>query len=128
VDDPLFVRGFKRFGDLRRNRERFVEGNLSPCDPLIQALSIHEFEDEELRAIGLFKSIDRSDVRMVQRGEHLGFPLKSSQAFEISGDGVWEDLHRDIASEFRVARAIHLAHPARADCRQNLVRAETSAR
>ena len=48
VDDPLLVGGFERFGDLPRNRERFLDGNRSKCDAIGKRWSLDELEHERL--------------------------------------------------------------------------------
>ena len=65
------------------------------------------------------------DVRMIERGEHLRFALEARQALGVVRERVGQDLDRDVASELRVAGAIHLAHPAPSR-RVNLIRAEAS--
>ena len=52
---------------------------------------------------------------MVQAGQHLRFPLKPSEPIRVRGEGVGEDLQRDVAAELRVGGAIDLAHAAFAD-------------
>ena len=52
---------------------------------------------------------------------------ESAPAVGIEREGIRQDLDRDVAIELRVARAIDLAHAARADRRDDFVRAETSA-
>ena len=49
---------------------------------------------------------------MIQRGEHLRFALEARQTVGIAANDVGQDLERDVALQLRVARAIHLAHPA----------------
>jgi hypothetical protein len=34
MDDSVFVRLFERLSDLSGDRQRFIEGNRSSCDPL----------------------------------------------------------------------------------------------
>ena len=48
MDDPLLVGGFERFGDLPRNRERFLDGNWSECDAIGKRRPLDELEDERL--------------------------------------------------------------------------------
>ena len=48
VDDPQLVGGFERFGDLPRNRERFLDGNRSECDAIGKRRPLDELEDERL--------------------------------------------------------------------------------
>ena len=52
---------------------------------------------------------------MIQRGERLRFALEAREPVGIACEGVGQDLDRDIAIQLRIARAIHLAHAARAD-------------
>jgi len=52
------------------------------------------------------------------------FAFEASQAIGIGGKRLREHLQGDVAMQSCVARPVHLAHSARADGRQNLVRAE----
>ena len=54
-------------------------------------------------------------LRMVERREDLRFALEPREPIGIAGEGVGQDLQRDVAIELRVARAIDLPHPAGAD-------------
>ena len=65
---------------------------------------------------------------MVQRGEHLGFALEARQAFGIERELLRQNLDRDVAIQLRVARAIHLAHAARADLGDDFIRARDECR
>ena len=49
---------------------------------------------------------------MIERREHPRLALETRQALGIAREDTWEDLDRDIASQFRIARAIHFAHAA----------------
>ena len=62
-----------------------------------------------------FESVQVRDVGMVQRCEHLRFALESRDAIRITDERGGEDLNRDVAIEFRIARAVDLAHAAGAD-------------
>ncbi len=61
---------------------------------------------------------------MVQRGSGLGFLDESLPAGLIGDAVVRQDLDGHLAVEPRVARAIDLAHPTRADEREDFVRAK----
>ena len=65
---------------------------------------------------------------MIQRREHLGFALEPREPIGIAHEGLGQHLDRDIAIQPRIARAIHLAHTARAEQRQDFICAETSCR
>ena len=64
---------------------------------------------------------------MVQRGEHLRFAPEARQPLGIEGEVVGQDLQRDVALQCAVASAIHFAHPAGPEDRENFVGAEASA-
>ena len=85
---------------------------------LVQALAVHELEHEKLAAIGFVQAVDCGDVRMIQRCQHLCFAPEARHAFRVIGEGVGQDLQRDLAVELGVASAIHLAHSTRAEARE----------
>jgi hypothetical protein len=65
--------------------------------------------------------VDVRDVGVIERGEDLCFTPEAGEVVRIGGEGFWQDLERDIPIQLRVARAIHLTHPARTDGSENLV-------
>ena len=70
---------------------------------------------------------DREDVRMVQRRDRVGLALESRHRLGIVRKRLGKHLHRDLAIQLRVPRPVHLAHPARAERCEDLVRAEAGA-
>jgi len=54
VDDPLLVGGLEGLGNLRRDRERFVERDRPLGDAIGQSRTLDELEDESLLAIRPF--------------------------------------------------------------------------
>ena len=72
--------------------------------------------------------VDRDDVRVVQRPGRLRLLLEAPQAVRVLRVRGGQDLDRDVALQPRVAGAIDLAHPARADRAEDLVRPETGTR
>ena len=65
---------------------------------------------------------------MIERGERLRFTLEARQAIRIVRKRFGQDLDRDVAIQFRIAGAVHLAHAAFADRRGHFVNAESGAR
>jgi hypothetical protein len=61
---------------------------------------------------------------MIERGEELRLAFKPRQPVTVRGERFGQDLDRDVALQLRVARAIHLAHAARAERGHHFVRAE----
>ena len=64
---------------------------------------------------------------MIQRGRGARLLFEAAQTVGVGGEGRGQHFDGDIASEPRIARAIHLAHPAGSDEGDDLVRAETCA-
>ena len=60
-------------------------------------------------------------MRVVERGEHARLALEPRQALGVARELVGQDLDRDLAAELGVASAIHLAHAADAELREDLV-------
>ena len=86
MDDPPLVGGLQRLGDL--TGKRLVERDRTLRDPVLQRRAFDQFQDERPPVSALFESVDLGNVRVVQRGQHLGFALEASQAFRIVGKGV----------------------------------------
>jgi hypothetical protein len=72
--------------------------------------------------------VDGRDVGVIERRQRLRFAGEPSKPVGITGEGLGQDLQRDVAIELRVAGTVHLAHPAGAEGGENLVRAEARTR
>ena len=79
------------------------------------------YEDDERRPVVLADLIDGEDVGMIERCGRLRFLFEAAKTFVIMRKGHRQDLDRDLAPERRLPRAIHLAHPAGAKQRDDLV-------
>ena len=62
-------------------------------------------------AAGLFHPVERRDVGMIERREHLCLALEARDALRVRGHGVRQDFDGDAAPELRIARAVDFAHP-----------------
>ena len=68
----------------------------------------------------LLDAVDLRDVRMVERRQRLRFALEATQSFRIGGEGLRQNLQRDVTIEPGVASPIDLAHSAGAErCRRS---------
>src|SRR6202034_3810515 len=65
---------------------------------------------------------------MIQRGNRLRLLLEPPHPLRIARKRRWQNLHRHITIQPRIARPIHLAHPASACWCHDLVRTEFGAR
>jgi hypothetical protein len=126
VHDAALVRGRESAGDLQREVDRLARVERRPGEPRPQGLSLEELRDGVGDVALDAEIVDGEDVRMRQGGDRLGFPLEARARFRVAREMLWQDLDRDVAIQLRVAGAIDLSHPARAQRRQNLVRAEAS--
>ena len=113
MNDALLVRALERVGDLPRDGNRVVEGDRALSNAVRQRRTFDEFQHQRVHAGRILQAVDVSDVRVVERGEHLRLAAEARQAIGIGGEELGQDFDRDVAIELRVARAIHLAHAAR---------------
>ena len=72
---------------------------------------------------GFFKSVDRGDVRVVQRRKDFGFALEALDALRVARKDLRKYLDGYVAIEFGVAGAIDFPHAARPKWREDFVRA-----
>src|SRR5262245_36375395 len=128
MNDSFLMGSFECLGDLPGNGQCLIEGNPLTRNPCGEAFTIHQFEHEELDTVDFVQAIDRGDVRMVQRGEELRFATKAPESLWIAGEGLGQDLHRDIASELGITSTVDFTHPAAAKRGDDPVRAKVNAR
>ena len=91
-----------------------VERHRPARDSIGQRLALDEFEDQRGHAVGLFEPVDRADVRMIERCQDPRLAFEPRESIGIARKEARQDLDRHVAAELRVARAIDLAHAARA--------------
>ena len=125
MNDPLLVRGFQRFRDLLRDRERLVDRSRTACDALRKIVALDQLHHQGGEVRGLFESVNRGDVRMVEGREHFGFALEARQAIRITRHRGGQHLDRNLAFQIRVGGLIHLAHTTDAYLRGDLVDADS---
>ena len=97
MHDALLVRGLERVGDLPGDRQGFVDGQRPAGNAVRERRTLNEFEHERGHAVALFETVDRRDVRVVQRGKHLGLALEAHQAVGIDRKRGGRPLDRDVA-------------------------------
>jgi hypothetical protein len=124
MDDPRLMRGIERLRDLSRDGKRFVHGHRPTRHQIRERDAVDELQDQGMRIAGLLQPIDGGDVRMVQRGEHLGLALEAAQAVRIEGEQLGQHLQRDITIQPGIARAIDLAHAADANGHDDFILTE----
>ena len=73
------------------------------------------------------EAVDRTNVRMVERGKNLRLAAEARQPFRIMREGLGDDFEGDVAIQLRVTCAEDFTHAARAKERKDFVRAEERA-
>ena len=109
MDDALFVGRLEGVRDPRSDFERFVYRYGTACNPRSERFSRDELEHEVVRGLGLLHTVDRSDVRVVERGEDFRLALESSQPLRVLGELIGQDFDRDIPAELCVPGSIDLS-------------------
>jgi hypothetical protein len=126
VDDPQLVSGFQGLGYLLRDRQCLVDWNPASSNSVGERLPLHQLHHERTAAVRPFQAVDLRDVRMVQRCQRLGFTLETCQPLGVEGHSFRQHFNRDLPSEVRIRRPIHLSHAPHADKGGDFIRAEVS--
>ncbi len=121
MDDPLRVCGIQRVGDLDAQIEHRFDLQRLASDPVPERLPLQQFHGDEGSPIGLVNLVDRADVRVVQRGCSLSFPLEAAESLCVVGEFVGKELQGDVATELEVFRLVHHTHTAAADLAEDAV-------
>jgi hypothetical protein len=102
MDDPLVVRGLERIRDLARDGQRLGRGNRAGGDTFGKGWTVDELHHEVVRA----HIVERTDVRMIQRGHRASLALEPFA--ELPGG----DFDGDGAVQTGVASAVDFSHAA----------------
>lgn len=119
--------GIKGVRDLGGNRERLEQCERTVGNAIGERLTLDELEDEATHALTFCSSVDRCDMRMIDRRENTCLPLEPREPLRIVAKGIRQDLDGDIAMKLAVASSVDLAHPTCADGRYDLVRTNSRA-
>ena len=113
--DALLVRRFQGLGDLLGDGQCLFNRDRATGNALREILAFDEFHHQSLRATGSLETVNRGDVRMVQRRERLGFPLEACESLSVLGERIGQDFDRHLAAKAGVGSAVNHAHAAFAD-------------
>ena len=98
-----------------------------PRKALGERLALDQLEDQRAHAVGVFQSIDRADVPMVEGRQHTSLALEPRDPIRVAGQTAGQDLEGDVAAQLHVPRAVDLSHSAHANQGGDLVRTESGA-
>ena len=128
VDDALLVGSGEALCDLQRVVHGLLLGDRTRVELRAQRLAFQKLHNGVGDAVLVAEVVNGKDVRMRQRRDGLRFALEPCERIGIRGDGLGEDLDRDVSIELLVPRLVHLPHPASTDGGEDLVGAEMGAR
>ncbi len=120
MDDALRVRVIERIGDLRAELENVPESEGRLAEEPARVRARDDRHHEEQRALVPAQIVDRHDPGVVHLRDDLR--LAEEALLETRAEASRRNqLHRDIAREDRVARAIDHAHAAPPELSEDLV-------
>src|SRR5262249_46325183 len=108
VDHALLMCRLQRIGGLLGDLDRLLQWHWTLRDTLSQRHAFDQLHDQG----ALLHPINRCDIRMVQRGEHLRLALEARHAIGILRERWWEDFDGYVAIELGVRSAPDLSHAA----------------
>jgi hypothetical protein len=127
VQDPLPVRRGHRVGEGDRERQEALHREAARGDRLAERLALDELHRQEAEPVRLLDRVQHHDPGMAERGDGLGLALEALDLLGMGRHLRRQHLERDATIETRVEREVHLAHSARAERFEDLVRAERAA-
>ena len=110
MHDPRAVRRGERVGDLRAQGQHARDRQRLAPDPVLERLPFEPFHHDERPPLVLADVVDRTDVRMVQRGGRLRLPLEPLERRPARCDLLGEELDRHMAAQAGVLGVVHDAH------------------
>ena len=114
-------------GDLRTELDDARGRQTLLAAELAQRLAADELGDHEGRAVLRADVEHGQDIGMAQCGSRTRLALKAGESIRVVGDVGRQDLDGHVAAEPGVARPVHDAHAARAERRDDVIRAEAAA-
>ena len=129
MDHPGLMSSLQGLGDLLRYWQGLVQWDLALGNPVGEGRAFDQLQDECAAALDfvVFNAVDGGDVRVVEAGEDVRFPLEPGEPIGVRCEGVGEDLQGDIAAQLRIGGAIDLSHAPLADKGGDVVVPETGA-
>src|SRR5437016_4716267 len=121
MDNAALVRRRENVRDFCGHAQRFLHLHRPAGHESAQRLSLDELHRDVGDGFGAADVVDRNDVRMIERRRRARLLLEPPQRLGTGHIGR-KNLQRDVAIEFRVARAIDLSHAPGADRRENAIR------
>jgi hypothetical protein len=120
VDDALLVGGGEAGRDLERVADRLVLRKRAAAQAPAQRVALEELGDGVDASVLAAEVVDREDVRMREGRDGERLALEARQRLGVVRHLRGENLDRDVALQLGIPRSVDLAHPARAERRDDL--------
>ena len=123
MHDPLVVRRSQPPRDLHAVGHRAPRTERCATEDVAKGRPFEQLEHHVGETVSAHVE-DGEDARMVEGGHCPRLPLEALEAFLVLRHLPGQDLDRHVPSQAPVARAVHLAHAARAEGSDDLVRSQ----
>ena len=127
VHNALRVRGDERVGHGDHQVQHLRQRQPAWSDERVEVPPLDQLHGDEECASRLLDGVQGDDVGVIESGHRRGFTLEASEPVRRGRHSCGQHLDRDVPLEAWIARAIHLAHPARAERGDDLVGPEAGA-
>src|SRR5271155_5272429 len=107
---------------------RTGSGPASSFKLLPQGLPFKKFADQKRCTVVCPDVVDSENVRVIQRRDGSRFLFEAPQSVRIFCQPFGQHFDRNVASEPRIERSVHFSHAARAEQRNDFIRAKSRAR
>ena len=125
MDDAARVRAAHPVGNLVGDTGALGETERSARDEVGEGRTVHQLHDDRARSAEILEAVDGRDVRVVERREQPCLALEADATLGARAHAFGQHLDRDVTVQPTIGGAIDLAHPARAEERDDLVRADS---
>ena len=102
--------------------------NRAACQLVCERRPVDQFQHQCRRAVRLLEPVNGGDVGVTEGGEQVRFAREPRQPVGITRERRRQHLQGDVAIQFGVARAVHLAHRARAERSHDFVGTDAKTR
>ena len=99
--------GVEAFDDLKSERQSFFDRDRTTAQPIEQRLSLDQLQDEKMDVVGRLKVVDPSNVRVVERREHLRLSLEPCESLRIRREVLRQHPERHLALAPAVLGPLH---------------------
>src|SRR5262249_793 len=110
MDDSCLVCGLQRTRDLNRNLQNICILERSIRKVMTKRMAFDKFSSDEVRSISFSNFVNGKNVGVIQRRCGSGFLDEPSQAIFISGEGIRQQLQRDLATKRRIISQVDISH------------------